>query len=126
MVPVPTSRSGLGSFLLLAAALPAGCAPAADRSFDSRDPVARMSAIADTAAAGDRTKIPELIGSLDHSDPAVRFMAAATLRELTGETMGYRPQDPEPLRDAAIARWESWYALSRNLPPSRHPAPSER
>lgn len=100
---------GAGWVLFAGAAWAGGCAPPAERGFDSPGPVARLLAVSDAAAARDRSKVPNLIESLEHPDPAVRFLAAATLRDITGETMGYRPHDPEPERAKAVERWREWW-----------------
>ncbi|HMN96659.1 MAG TPA: HEAT repeat domain-containing protein [Phycisphaerales bacterium] len=94
-----------------------GCAPSPERGgFASADPGARLYAITDAARSHDRSALPWLVDSLWSEDPAVRFMAIETLRELTGTDCGYRLGDPPELRAAAIERWvalgrsEGWIA----------------
>ena len=53
----------------------------------------------------DRSAIPKIIQQLDSDDPAVRLLAISALERLTGETRGYRYDDPRYLRDSAIHRW---------------------
>jgi hypothetical protein len=59
-----------------------------------------------------RAPTPELARVLVEllSDPAlkVRFWAAAHLKELAGNGLGYDPAAPLPDREPALARWRSW------------------
>lgn len=110
--------------LLVLTLLPciAGCAPSPEgEGFNSADPGARLYAITAAARSHDLSAIPHLIDSLWSEDPAVRFMAIGTLREITGRTCGYRLGDPPEDRAAAIERW---IALSRSegwIPPIAPP-----
>ena len=52
----------------------------------------------------DVSKTPLIVEQLDSDDPAVRFMAIAALKKLTGETYGYHYEDPPSLREPAIPR----------------------
>jgi len=85
----------------------ASCAPPAIHGgFDSGNPAAKMYAIEHAALKNDRAAIPEIIAQLDSDDPAVRSVAIASLKRMTGKTYGYRDYDPPHLRREAIDRWE--------------------
>ena len=86
--------------------LQASCGPAAiEGGFDSANPAAKLYAIEYAAREGDRSAIPQIVEQLDSDDPAVRSLAISALRQLTGETFGYRDYDPPELRRQAIDRW---------------------
>ncbi len=88
------------------ALLGAACAPSATTGgFDSPSPGARLYAIEQAIRTGDTSKTTELVEQLDSDDPAVRLLAITALQRLTGETRGYRYDDPPVDRDKAIARW---------------------
>jgi len=83
-----------------------GCAPpASEGGFDSPTPGAKLYAIMDAARRGDRSAIPQLVEQLNSDDPLVRFAAAQTLEELTGETYGYDYADDPVQRRRAIGKW---------------------
>lgn len=82
----------------------ASCA-ARGGGFEAADATARLRAIQEAAQRNDRAAIPRLVEQLDADDAAVRAMAIATLRRLTGEDYGYRDYDPPELRRTAIQRW---------------------
>jgi HEAT repeat protein len=67
----------------------------------------------------DQSAIPHLIESLDSDDSAVRLMAIGTLEELTGQTLGYRHEDPLWRRQQAVDRWVAWY--DQHHPPAKEP-----
>lgn len=77
--------------------------------FGSPNPGARLDAITDTAATGDRSHIKNLIECLDSDDPAVRMLSILTLERLTGQTMGYKFAAPEWDREPAVEAWAQWY-----------------
>lgn len=89
-----------------------GCTKPIPRGYDSHDPTGRIEAMLDTAARGDRSQIPDLIGELDSDDSAVRFTAIHTLERLTGQTLGYDYAAPEAERRAATDRWVEWWESS--------------
>lgn len=92
----------------------AGCSvPPREASFDSVDPVETTMAIEQASETRDLTKIDELISQLDSSDPAIRLVAIAALRDLTGQDLGYNPGDKESDRLAAVSRWEQWLMAER-------------
>ena len=51
------------------------------------------------------TETRVLFEQLDAPDPLVRMVAAASLRERTGQDAGYHHADPRPERLEAIERW---------------------
>lgn len=84
----------------------AGCAPpASEGGFDSPSPGAKLYAILDAARTNDHSAIPQLVEQLDSDDPVVRMAAIDTLKQLTGETFGYRYYDDTWTRREAIRRW---------------------
>ena len=107
-------RSGFGVVVMLVVGLGlvgasgVGCArPAA--GLDSPMAGGRMVGIREVTAAGDRTKVGELITLLASDDAAVRFAANGALKRLTGEDFGFDPSGDWFDREAAIVRWASWY-----------------
>lgn len=82
------------------------CGPAArDGGFNSANPAAKMYAIEYAACNGDRSAIGHIIEQLDSDDPAVRCLAIAGLKRLTGQTYGYHDYDSRDQRRQAIDRW---------------------
>ena len=57
------------------------------------------------ARSNDTGKVRQLVEQLNSDDAAVRFTAIMTLKQLTGETYGYRIGDSSAVRAAAIERW---------------------
>lgn len=109
---------------LVAAGAAVGCtAPPVQPDLQSRSAIDKVPGIADTD--DDATLSPdemgELIRSLDHADPAVRFFAARTLREQTGQDFGYIYYRSPRERRAAADRWRAWYKQQAPEPPA--PAP---
>ncbi len=92
-------------------------------------PSARLEAIEATARAYRATReMPDeatrrhLVECLHADDPLVRFMAIGTLTDITGDSMGYRHDAPESVRELAIPAWVAW-ATSQPVPAPREPAP---
>ncbi|MCX5747373.1 MAG: hypothetical protein NT062_33320 [Proteobacteria bacterium] len=56
-----------------------------------------------------RQRIEWLIEGLSHKEDAIRAGAINDLRRLTGEYFGYAHDLPRKDRDAAAARWASWW-----------------
>jgi hypothetical protein len=86
------------------------CAPPAEEGgFDSGNPAARIYAIEQAARAGDSSPqtLRAIVEQLDCDDPAVRFVAIHALQRLTGQTHGYRLEDPPEQRRQAIECWVS-------------------
>ena len=88
----------------------AGCGSFVGGSFDDPAPQARIEAIERASAADDRGALPRIVENLSSDDAAVRMAAIGALRRMTGETLGYRFEDPEVERRAAIDRWKKWLA----------------
>ncbi len=93
-----------------------GCAPPIpDGGFDAPDPASRIYAAVRVAAdfertgiRPDRTTLEDLVVMLASSDPATRFIASQTLREIAGTDLGYHPSAPLPERTLAADRWRAW------------------
>jgi hypothetical protein len=98
-------RSGTWCMLAAAATMPACGTAATEGGYDSPVPAAKMHATLETARSGDGSDIAALVEQLDSDDAGVRSLAITTLRQLTGETLGYRHDDPIADRRAAVARW---------------------
>lgn len=93
----------------LAGAVAACQAPPVEPDIHARESIRRIPAIVDAADAGRADELAAMIRSLDDVDPAVRFFAARSLRELTGHSFGYvYYRDPDDQRDA-IDQWRHWY-----------------
>ncbi|MBA3453290.1 MAG: hypothetical protein H0T42_09385 [Deltaproteobacteria bacterium] len=60
-------------------------------------------------SARTRHRIEWLIEGLAHKEDAIREAAIHDLRRLTGEYFGYHHDLPRRERDAAAARWSSWW-----------------
>jgi len=94
----------------------AGCSsPARVADFNSPDPVERTLAAERAVAAGDMQAVPQLIGMLGSSDPAVRMIAQRSLERLTGLSHGFDHAGSELQRRAAIGRWVAWYESESGL-----------
>jgi len=99
------NRRSLSS-LTLAAALLAGCTVSPPQpDFHSPVPAEKIAAIRQAARTGDTAAIRDLVTQLASADPVVRLMAIRALDDLTGQTHGYRYDDPPAERRAAIDRW---------------------
>lgn len=114
----------LPRFLLARAALSAcllvpACGPV-EPSYVDPTPAARLGAIRETAQSGRTEDIKELIVNLASDDSSVRFAAISALQRLTGETNGYRFNDPWETRALGISAWKAWLAKQ----PAPAPAPA--
>ena len=91
-----------------------GCNPPAAQGPDSPLTAERIRSIARSGSGSeDRARrVRQLIEQLDSPDSAVRWVAIERLHEETGQTLGYRYDDPSPRRDRAIERWIDWYRQS--------------
>src|SRR5690606_19024441 len=86
----------------------AGCrASRGPLRLDHPDPANRIMAIKQAAAAQDPAAIPQLIESLDHDDPAVRFYAIGALHKLTGQTLDYAYYADDLERAPMVERWRN-------------------
>ena len=68
-----------------------------------------------------REAVDRLLALLEHVHPDARHWAVHGLRELTGRAFGFDARHPPGERHRAIARWEAWWAGSREgfEPPPR-------
>jgi len=86
----------------------AGCAARETPSYEDASPASRIAAIDRSARQGSRADIPRIVENLSSDDAAVRMAAIGALRRMTGETLGYRFDDPAAERQAAVSRWAEW------------------
>ncbi len=117
------------AFLVALPLLGACSAPSEEPMFGSISPTETTMAIEQAARQKDLTKVDELVAELDSSDPAIRLVAIAALRDLTGQDLGYNPSDKESDRMAAIDRWVAWIRAEREagrLPSEPSPGASPR
>ena len=101
--------------LLLPPLLLAACG-SVPKGLDSPLPVARASAIAQAAEAGDQSAVADLVAMLESDDAVMRMLAHRALRDITGEDMGYNFADDDSMRRAAAARWRQWLASRESQP----------
>ncbi len=90
--------------------------PPRQASFNSIDPVERIMAIKEAAHSRDTSAIPDLIRQLDSQDAAIRMLTISTLRDLTGQDLGFDPTARVADREAAVARWHAWWVEHRESP----------
>ena len=64
----------------------------------------------------DDDRIDWLFEGLSHKTAEIREAAEQELRALTGEYFGYAFDLPRPAREAARARWQSWWTERRTKP----------
>jgi hypothetical protein len=86
----------------------AGCSTPEKPSLTSNDPSLSIPAMEQASHNHDKSAIPQLIKNLDSDDPAVRFYAITSLKEITGKTFDYRYYDDETARLPALKRWQQW------------------
>ena len=117
----PRHMANLRLAFLVALPLLGACSvPPEEPMFGSISPAETTMAIEQAARQKDLSKVDELVAELDCSDPAIRLVAIAALRDLTGQDLGYNPSDKETDRLAAIDRWVAWVRAEREagrLPP---------
>jgi hypothetical protein len=89
-----------------------GCFSPEKPSLASNDPALKIPAMKEVAREHDENAktLHQLVKDLDSDDPAVRFYAINTLKELTGNTFDYRYYDDEIERVPALKRWNEWLA----------------
>jgi len=85
-----------------------GCFSPDKPSISSDDPSLKIPAIRESAKSHDTQAVRQLVKDLDSDDPAVRFYAIEGLKEITGNTLGYRYYDDEIERKPALDRWKKW------------------
>lgn len=78
------------------------------------EPLCRASACHGLGDLGDRAAGGVLVDLLDDADPTVRRSAIEALEQITGNTLGYLPHAPAAERQAAVARWRTWWARTRS------------
>lgn len=59
--------------------------------------------------------LPTLIEALDMESRDLRRLAFERLKEFTGETLGFHPDDTPAARRKAIAAWQSWWLKHEKL-----------
>lgn len=107
---------GLGA----AATLLGSCAnPDSAVGFTESSPNARIRAIRQAAAEGDKASVGPLIGLLESDDPAERLLAIRTLERVTGQTHGYDHAAGREERREAVRRWADWYAQQGAAAPAK-------
>ena len=108
------SLNALHRFLPLALLLLAGCLPSQQAptkaDFRAADTPTRVPAIVNASGTDDQAALGELVHALSDDDAAVRLFAIQSLKERTGQTMGYRYYDAKNKRQAAVDRWHQWLA----------------
>jgi len=107
------SSTALAAALLMATLSGCGGESAQVRRLGSPVAQERFQALLWLAEKGSDAAVPAFIESLKDEDPSVRWAAIEALRERTGKTFDYRPQDPEPRRAKAAERWQRWWEESR-------------
>ena len=90
------------------ALLLSGCVPRDQVGFDAVGPAHRLDAIVLASDASDPGSLRGLIQQLDSDDAAARLLAIRALEKRTGQTLGYRHDDPPWLRAEAVERWSAW------------------
>ena len=99
------TAAGLLALLLVGCASEGACVT----QLRSPLPQERFQAIVWLARHGSEKVLPNLIDLLMDEDPSVRWAAFSALSERTGETLGYRPEDPKGRRLEATTRWKEWW-----------------
>ncbi len=86
-----------------------------------QDPDARIKAMVEAVRLKDQNAVPYIVESLGSGDAEVRFAAFMSLKDLTGQTMGYEIYQPRADREKAIKLWREWLAGGRQ-PSATNPA----
>lgn len=102
-------------------ALPVGCAPKVKvkPDFDSPVPQDRLAAVAKARRTNDNAAIEPLIRMLASDDPLMRLVASDTLKQITGEDLGYDPAGSDSQRRAGAERWAEWFNANQTEASSR-------
>lgn len=94
-----------------------GCSlPKMPRAINDTDPTAKIPAIKTSAATRDRKSVAQLVDELESDDAAIRFYAIRALKDITGETFGYRYFDDELERREEMLAWRRWLAQETGVP----------
>src|ERR1035437_8916026 len=72
------------------------------------DANARIPAMIEAVRLKDQKAVPYMVESLGSGEAEVRFVAFMSLKDLTGQTMGYDVYLPRTDREQAIVRWRAW------------------
>ena len=97
-----------------------GCAPSAtEGGFSNPAPGARVYAIEDAVKYNRREQIPQIVECLCSDDELVRFMAIGGLQRMTGQDLGYKFDDPDPIRLVSYRRWRQWTIDEHLAPPEQ-------
>ncbi len=108
----------LAAGALALAAASAGCANRVDHPkglcerLQSQDDAVVARAAAQAGARRDSQTVPYLVKALESDAPDVRLFAIASLRNMTGDDLGYCAWADETKRQAAVERWRAWLAHS--------------
>jgi len=90
-----------------------GCFSPEKPSLASNDPALKIPAMKEVAREHDEKALKQLVKDLDSDDPAVRFYAIRTLKEITGESFDYRYYEDDLERLPALKRWQEWLATRK-------------
>ena len=97
-----------------------GCEPSAtDGGFSNPAPGARVYAIEDAVRYNRREQIPQIVECLCSDDELVRFLAIGGLQRMTGQDLGYKFDDPDPIRLVSYRRWRQWTIDEHLAPPEQ-------
>jgi hypothetical protein len=92
---------------ILVLTLLGGCVKPDKPSIYSPDPSLKIPALK-SEQLRDTKALRQMVKDLDSDDPAVRFYTINRLREITGNTYGYRYYDDEVRRAPALKKWQQW------------------
>ncbi|MBN2063737.1 MAG: hypothetical protein JW745_02960 [Sedimentisphaerales bacterium] len=96
-----------------------GCSSRVDQAdiadLDSQHPAFRAVALHKVAHENNTDYLARQIELLADEDPAVRFYAISSLKELTGTDNGYHYQHSSDSRRAAIRKWQLWLSERERL-----------
>jgi PBP1b-binding outer membrane lipoprotein LpoB len=95
--------------ILLIPLLVGGCAKPDKPSVYSADPSLKIPSLK-YQDLRDTKALRQMVKDLDSDDPAVRFYTINKLKEITGNTLGYRYYDDEMRRLPALKKWQQWLA----------------
>lgn len=95
--------------------------PAARRELSHPDSMVKILTIKEISRQerGDQQTLAQLVAELDNRDPAVRMYAINALRNLVGESFGYRYYEDEVDRKPAVEKWRQWLANHSGSGPSQ-------
>jgi hypothetical protein len=85
-------------------------APRGPLVVEDPDPSIKIPAMKKVVRLHEMNKIRILVAQLDSDDPAVRFYAITSLKDLTGKTFGYVYYRDDDDRKPAVEKWKKWVA----------------